>query len=267
MTKFLVYDAEYSRDVAGHALYQQAERYEPTHGLKLPAKDPLISPRWPFRTVAAIAWLEIEVADDGQIFLGQFGAVCGQELTEAQMLQRFFKTVDQLPAHAMLVGWGTGSSDDIQIRLAATRCGVRLPQRMIVPLQPGKRYAAGQLDLMVHVGGDGARVHLAEYCAALRIPAKVVAAPTAVSGLIASGNWSLVQAVCEGDVLSTAAALLYQLPCHFDGARSLGALLSLARLGAARMDRPYAGAFAAWQAELVRRESGRVVEALATLHG
>ena len=112
-----------------------------------------------------------------------------------------------------------------------------------------------------------ARIHLAEYCAALRIPAKVVAGPKAVSSFIASGNWSLVRSVCEGDVLSTAAALLYQFPNHFAGARPLGALLALARMAATKNDCPYAEAFAAWHSHLLRQETARALDALVSLNG
>lgn len=263
MIKFIVYDVEYDRDAYGHSLYQAAERYSSAEGSRVRDHDPRIQPRWPFKWPVTISWVTL-VEDDGKLLADSLQTRSYPEHTEAQVLKAFFQAVNALPASAQVVTWGGSSSDEPQLRLAAMKLGITLPKRFAVPFAPGKRHGSGHVDLMTHLCGDASRVHLAEYCAALRIPAKVTAAPDAVSDLVARGKWSLVKSICENDALSTA-ALLIQADAVRSGASGMfGSLQSLARLGARQMHRPYGEAFQAWAADLVRLENARLIHELAS---
>jgi hypothetical protein len=142
------------------------------------------------------------------------------------------------------------------------RHGIAVPHRLSVPLKPRLRHGDGHIDLMTHMCGDAARVHLAEMCAAFRIPSKVTAPPTAVGGFLACGKWSLVKTICENDVLSTA-VLLAHVVCNRTRTLSpFGALMRRARLGAGHKHRPYADAFEGWINSLLRQETQRCMEEL-----
>ncbi|MBN8818380.1 MAG: hypothetical protein J0I80_06630 [Sphingomonas sp.] len=259
MNKYLVFDVEYATDNEGHALYQTAERFDPTGGERTRDNDPRTNARWVFKQPVCISWLIMEGAD-GHLTPGRLETASMPELNEAEMLTRFFVMLKTLPDNVPLVSWGGSASDEPQLRLAAMRHGMAVPTKLSVPLRPRLRHGEGHIDLMTHMCSDAARVHLAEICAAFRIPAKVTAPPEAVGGLIACGKWSLVKSICENDVLSTA-ALLAHVVCNRTRTLSLfGALMGLARLGAERKHRPYADAFQGWVNTLIRQETQRCFE-------
>lgn len=262
MIKYLVYDAEYDRDHAGHALYQAAERYDPEGIERIREHDPRVDMRWPLKRPVVISWMTIE-EDGGRLVPGQLRSIGQPELSEADMLAQFFAAVSALPASVPLVTWGGSSSDEPQLRLAGMRLGLALPSRLLVPFQAGRRHGPHHVDLLSHLCGDAARVHLAEVCAALRVPAKVVAAPTATAGLIAQRKWSQVKGICENDVLSAAAVLLHAAAPRTSTDTLFGMLIRLARFGAGQQHRPYAEAFAAWGQELERAETNRLLDQLA----
>lgn len=264
MIRYFVYDAEYERDVAGHALYQSAECYDPQGIERVRDTDPRVSMRWVFKRPVAISWLTI-MEENGKLVPGELCSVGQPELTEDELLSAFFKAISALPSNVQMVTWGGSASDEPQIRLAALRQGLAIPPRLLVPFEPGKRYGTGHVDLMFHLCGDGARVHLAEVCAALRVPAKTLAAPTATAGFIATRKWSMVKAICEHDTLSTAAVLLHTAAPRYRKDTLFGMLYRLARLGAAQQHRPYADTFAAWGCSLERAKSAQLVEELARL--
>ena len=261
MIRYFVYDAEYDRDAAGHATYQAAERFDPDGIERLRDKDPRIEPRWVFKRPVAISWLVLK-EEDGKLSPEQFRSIGSPEMSEAELLGAFFSALNELPSNVPVVTWGGSSSDEPQIRLAALRLGLALPNRFQVPFLPGKRHGHGHVDLMTHMCGDAARVHLAEICASLRIPAKIVAAPTDTAGLISRGRWSQVKAVCEGDTLSTAALLIHAASGQGASGNLFGPLLAIARLGAKQTHRPYAEAFDAWANELVRLKSAQLISDL-----
>ena len=258
MIRYFVYDAEYERDAFGHATYQAAERFDPDGIERLRDKDPRIEPRWVFKRPVAISWLLLQ-EEDGKLSPASFRCVGLPEMTEVEMLGEFFSAVNALSSNVPIVTWGGSSSDEPQIRLAAMRHGLALPNRFRVPFEAGKRHGHGHVDLMTHLCGDAARVHLAEICASLRIPAKVVAAPTATAELITRGRWSQVKAVCEGDTLATAALLIQAISGQDISGKHFGPLLAIARLGAKQSHRPYAEAFQAWATELVRHKTAQLM--------
>lgn len=263
MIRYFVYDVEYDRDAYGHSLYQAAERYSSFEGPQLREHDPRVLPRWTFKWPVTISWVTL-VEEDGRLLADGLQTVGCPEQTDGEILKAFFEAVNALPANVPIVTWGGSSSDEPQIRLAAMRLGLRLPSRLVVPLKPGKRHGVGHVDLMTHMCGDAARVHLAEICAALRIPAKVTAAPGAVSDLVARGKWSLVKSVCENDALSAAAVLIHADAAGGNNSWLFGSLQSLARLGARQTHRPYHEAFGAWAADLVRIERAKLIYELAS---
>jgi hypothetical protein len=259
--KYFVFDAEYRTDLEGHALYQAAERFDPEGIERTRDDDPRIKGRWVFKRPVCISWM-ILAEEDGQLRPAQFETIGMPEMDEAEMMRRFLEAVRGLPAHVPLVSWGGSASDEPQLRLAALRHGLTLPSRLAVPFRARARHGDNHVDLMTHMCGDAARVHLAEICAAYRIPAKVTAAPEAVGGLVARGKWSLVKSVCENDVLSTAGVLLHVAHSHASASSLFGALISLARFGAKRTHRPYAEAFECWANVLVRQETAFCLEEL-----
>ncbi|MDE2403155.1 MAG: hypothetical protein KGM17_00375 [Sphingomonadales bacterium] len=262
MIRYFVYDAEYERDAAGHALYQAAEGFDPEGIERLRDRDPRIDMRWVFKRPVAISWLVLE-EEGGKLVPGTLHSLGRPELTEQELLTSFFAAVGELPREVPLVTWGGSSSDEPQLRLAGLRHGLRVPARLMAPFQPGKRFGSGHVDLMTHLCGDAARVHLAEICAALRIPAKTVAPPDATARLIAQGKWSLVKAICENDTLSTTALLVHAVAPNYCAGSLSGTLLGLARAGARQAHRPYAQTFEAWAADLVRQMSLQVLVDLA----
>lgn len=263
MIRYLVYDVEYDRDAYGHSLYQAAERFSSAEGPRLRDNDPRIQARWTFKWPVTISWVTL-VEEDGRLLADSLQTLCCPEQTDGELLKRFFEAINALPANAQVVSWGGSCSDEPQLRLAAMRLGMSLPKRFVVPFQQGKRHGSGHVDLMNHLCGDAVRVHLAEYCAALRIPAKVTAAPIAVSDLVARGKWSLVKSICENDALSTAAVLIHADAVSSGSSMMFGSLQSLARLGARQKHRPYSEAFEAWAADLVRIERARLIYELAS---
>lgn len=263
MSKYLIFDAEYCTDGEGHALYQTAERFEPNGIERTRDRDPRTRERWVFKRPVCLSWLILE-GSDGHLVPSHFETASMPEQDEGEMLVRFFEVLRSLPDNAPIVSWGGSASDVPQIRLAAMRHGMALPPRLQVPFRPGTRHGDGHIDLMTHMCGDAARVHLAEMSAAFRIPAKVTAAPEAVGEFVARGKWAKVKSVCENDVLSTAALLAHVL-CNQTRVLSLfGALMSLARLGAEQTHRPYADAFKGWTHTLLRQETARCFEELLT---
>ena len=261
---YFVFDAEYRTDLEGHALYQAAERFDPDGIERTRDNDPRTRERWVFKRPVCISWM-ILAEEDGQLRPARFETIGMPEIDEAEMLGRFLEAVRTLPAHVPLVTWGGSASDEPQLRLAALRHGLTLPPRLAVPFRARARHGDHHVDLMTHMCGDAARVHLAEMCAAFRIPAKVTAAPEAVGELVARGKWSLVKSVCENDVLSTAGLLLHVAHSHAGASSLFGALIALARFGAARDHRPYAEAFDGWANALLRQETAHCLEQLLEL--
>lgn len=261
MNSFLVFDIEYSVDGEGHALYQAAERFDPDGIERTRDNDPRTCGRWVFKRPVCISWMTMEGAD-GHLTPSILHTASMPEMDEAELLTRFFQALNDLSSEVQLVTWGGSASDIPCLRLAAMRHGMAMPQQLNVPLQPRMRHGNGHIDLMTNLCGDAARVHLAEVCAAFRIPAKVTAAPDAVAGFVARGKWSLVKSVCENDVLSTAALLAHVVCTRTRTLNLFGALVAISQLGAGRTHRPYADAFHGWRNTLVRQETARCLDDL-----
>ena len=253
---YLIFDAEYRVDHEGHALYQAAERHDPDNAIHLRDNDPCVTPRWVFRRPVCISWLVLKQEERG-LSVGRIETAGMPEMDEAEMLGHFFEAVRWLPRNTALVSWGGCTSDVPQLRLAAMRHDIALPEQLAMPFNARIRRPDDHIDLMTHMCGDATRQHMAETCASLRIPAKVTAAPGAVAAFIASGKWSMVKAICENDVLSTAALLAHVLCNRNDASSLFGALRALAMLGSEQVHRPYAEAFTSWASDLLREETAR----------
>ena len=262
--KYVVYDAEYRRDLEGHAIYRAAERHDDDGNIRLTARDPRLEARWPFKRPVCLSWLVMEQQERHLVPLSM-ETIGEPEMDEAGLLSAFLNMVRGLDSTVPLVTWGGCASDEVQLRAAALRHGLRLPARMVVPLRPGLRFSSGHVDLMINMCGDAGRVHLAEACAAFRIPCKISCAPNEIAGLVERRKWPDVKSACEGDVLSTAAMLAHVLHSEGQGFSLFGSLTGLARFGAARQFRSYAPAFETWAHELERAETVRAMAELVSL--
>jgi hypothetical protein len=206
----VVIDAEVRYDHAAHSRYQSAERFLPGDAallsLQQQRSDPRVTPRWPCHRIVALSWLVMTQCEDGlrPVRLETRGM---PEQDEPAALKALFHDVEQL-GDAELVSWGGFNSDLPQILLGAMDAGLRLPRPLVGLLSPWKRGASGHVDLMSEVCGGANPVHLAEVAARLDLPAKLTCRPDLVSRLMDYGKWASVKAVCEGDVLTTAAILM-----------------------------------------------------------
>jgi hypothetical protein len=205
----VVLDAELAYDHEAHARYQAAERFLPADASHLTPRDlrtdPRVTPRWPCHRITTLSWLVMTEAADGlrPLRLETLGL---PEHDEAAVLKAFFAKMEQL-GNVQIVTWGGFHTDLPQLLIAAVDAGLRLPPNLAGLRSPWRRDASGHLDLCSEMCGGAVPAHLAEVAARLRIPAKLTCRPNLVSQLMQQGKWSAVRAVCEGDVLSTAALL------------------------------------------------------------
>lgn len=206
----VVLDAEVRYDHSAHARYQAAERFLPSDAAAFSPQqlrtDPRVSPRWPCHRIVALSWLVMTEAEDGlrPVRLETRGQ---PEHDEAAIIAAFLADMEHL-GHIELVSWGGFSSDLPQILLGAMEAGLRLPPCFAGLQSPWRRGASGHVDLMSEVCGGASPAHLAEVAARLGLPVKLTCRPDLVSRLMDQGKWSSVKAVCEGDVLTTAAILM-----------------------------------------------------------
>lgn len=203
----VVLDAELQYDHAVHARYLASERVIPTDAETLPLRDPRVTPRWPCHRITALSWLVMTEAADGlrPVRLETLGV---PEHDEAATVAGFFADMDGLGGIVRLVTWGGFHNDLPSILLAAATAGLRLPKCLLGLHAPWRREASGHMDLASEVSGGANPPHLAEVAAKLGIPAKLTCRPDLVSKLMELGKWSSVKAVAEGDVLTTAMALM-----------------------------------------------------------
>ena len=206
----VVLDAELAYDREAHARYLAAERFVPADVAHLSPQDlrtdPRVTPRWPCKRITALSWLVMTEAEDGlrPVRLETRGL---PEQDEAAVLKVFLTDMEQL-GRIQIVTWGGFHNDLPQILVGAMDAGLRLPPNLARLQTPWARDASGHLDLCTEMSGGGARAHLAEVAARLRVPAKLTCRPDLVSRLMQQGKWSAVRSVCEGDVLTTAALLM-----------------------------------------------------------
>jgi hypothetical protein len=170
------------------------------------------------------------------------------EQTEREMLQAFLVDISSV-GPADLVSWGGAATDIPQLMLSAGIHGVTLPECLKSFGQPFDMRGRRHTDLMLAMGHNAARVHLAEMAAALEIPVKPVGAPTAVAGYIEAGKWSLVRSTAEADVLTTSLILAHYL--QLTTSSCAGPMCDrIASFAANMTHRPFAGEFAAYRDRL-----------------
>lgn len=203
-------------DDAGHQRYRAMERWTPAdaesarsrRGYEV-SKDPLLTPRWPFQTVVALSAMVLVEHCDGNLELARFDTFNAPRLDEKGVIASLFHLLAQLPPGAEMVTWAGASHDLPLIILAALRNGVPLPKGWgwLAFCGDGR---GNHIDLCrVLTGGSKMKlVHMAEYLAALSVPAKLTAPPFAVASLIAAGDFGSLEEVVEGDVISTALLLV-----------------------------------------------------------
>ena len=206
----VVLDAECAYDHESHARYHVAERFQPADAAHLSPREvrtnPRVTPRWACRRITTLSWMVMTEAEDGlrPVRMETRGL---PEQNEAAILAAFFADMEHL-GKVQLVTWGGFHTDLPQILIAAMDAGLRLPTCLTALQSPWRREASGHLDLCSEICGGAAPMHLAEVAARLHIPAKLTCRPDLVTSLMEQGKWSSVRAVCEGDVLTSAALLM-----------------------------------------------------------
>lgn len=196
-------------DHTAHKRYQQMERWAPTDSGRTSrphytrGEDPLLTPRWPFQTIATASLLVARENVDGGIDVVRLVTYSAPEQDERGVLVGILKELADTPADAELVSWG-GAMHDVPLFVAGcARYGLTLSSGWKW-LAFGGASAARHLDLMrVFTGGFKMKpVHATEMLAAMDLPGKLVAKPSAIAKMIEAGEWQMVGEACEGDCIS-----------------------------------------------------------------
>lgn len=207
---------------SGHNRYLAMERFDPAahdgtprRGYD-PANDPLITPRWVFQTIHAVSLLVLVESAGGNLEVASMTTLSTAITDELGILKGLLSVLDNLPPGAELVTWGGAWHDLPIITAALLRYGLALPHRWRWMAWGGEgKQPHLDLSRALSAGSKMKPVHLAEYLAALDIPAKLSAPPFAVARLIEAGNFELVEEIVEGDVI-TLGLLLARWRCLFD---------------------------------------------------
>lgn len=249
MKRYVVLDIEHRIDREAHARYLAAERFDPDGSKPLPAHDERATPRWPFRRAVAASWLVLTQAAPGEpLEPGSLHSFGMPEQDEAAILRALFGLLASLNGDCEIVTWGGASTDIPSLLLSASIHDVQLPELLRPLARPFDVRQRRHIDLMLALAGSAARVHLAEVAAALSIPAKCVAPPGAIAGLIERGKWPMVKAVAEADVFTT--ALLLGRYVGLSEGQFFGTADRIAGVAASQAHRPYAADFAAYRDRL-----------------
>ena len=200
-------------DEAGHRRYQRMERWTPgddrasrRHYER--SEDPLHTPRWVFQTITTAAAMVLVEHVDGNVDVSRFVTLSAPVHDEREVVEGLFQVLADAPAGAELVSWAGSFHDLPLLTCAAMKHGLTLPAdwRWIAFGGDGRQRHLDHARLLT--GGLKMKpIHQAEYAAALDIPAKMTAKPSVVAKLIDTGQWDLVQEVCEGDVITGALLL------------------------------------------------------------
>jgi hypothetical protein len=145
--------------------------------------------------------------EDGNIEVSRFVTLSEPDHNEKEIVEGLLQVLEDAP-NAELVSWGGAMHDLPLLVLGALKHGLTLPKGWQW-MAFGSDGRVRHIDFArVLTGGFKMKpVHQAEYLASLNIPAKLSAAPWAVTKLIYAEQWDLVQEVCEGDVVSCALLL------------------------------------------------------------
>jgi hypothetical protein len=207
---FVIFDIESAvLDLTAHRRYQQMERWVPTADDRpsrpgyLRGDDPLRTPRWPFQTLTTASVLVAREHIDGGLDVVRFVTYSAPVCDEKAVVAGVLKELADAPEGADLCTFG-GAMHDIPLLIAAaTRHGLTLPRGWAWMAFGGKN-AGRHVDLLrIYTGGFAMKpVHQGELLAAFDLPGKLVAKPAAVARLIEAKQWSLVQEICECDVVS-----------------------------------------------------------------
>ena len=213
---WVVFDIESAvLEDAGHRRYQATERWTPRNDDDQPGRrgytrgeDPLRTPRWIFQTITTACAMVLTEHLDGNVDVARFVTLSAPEHDERAVVEGLLQVLADAPADADLASWAGTFHDSPMLVCAAMRHGLTLPSAW-------KWLAFGGDGRQRHI--DFARVatanmkmkpiHEAEFLSAFDIPAKLSAPAFAVAKLIEAQQWDVVQAQCEGDVISTALLL------------------------------------------------------------
>lgn len=203
-------------DETAHKRYQHMERWTPQpnnqhsrRGYKR-SEDPLQTPRWPFQTIVTASIMLLVEHSDGNVEVSRFVTLSAAEHSERAIVEGVLRVLADTPIGAELVSWGGAWHDLPLLTLGAMKHGLSLPRDWSWMAWGGEGRVRHIDFARVLTGGSKMKpVHMAEYAAALNIPAKLSAAPYLVSKLIAVGEFELVEEICEGDVITTALLLAH----------------------------------------------------------
>lgn len=255
---YLVFDLESAViDHAGHARYQEMERWVPErddHKSRRDyarADDPVKTARWVFQTVVMASAMLLIEHPDGNLDIARFERFGAPDRDERQLVTDLIAFFAQAPGNVEMVTWG-GAMNDFPILLnALQRHGLTLPSglRWMSFGGDGRNH---HLDLMrLLTGGFKMKpVHMAEYAASLDIPAKLTAPAWQVSELIRNRCWGMVADICDGDVITTALLLARWRQLH-DGRADIATVEDrlLRRICEYRPDAGYTAALNAKRAD------------------
>lgn len=226
---YVVLDCESAvLDHAGHRRYQAMERWTPDDSGRpsrphyTRGEDPLQTPRWPFQTITTASVLVARENPQGGIDVVRFTTYSAPVCDEKGVLAGVLKELADTPADTELVSWGGAMHDVPLIVAGCARYGLTLPGGWRW-LSFGGANAARHLDLMrVFTGNFKMKpVHQTELLAAMDLPGKLVAKPSAVTKLIEAGQWRMVREVCESDCISELLLLARWRQLH-DGRADVG---------------------------------------------
>ena len=209
---YAVIDIEsYVRTDEAHRRYQDAERYQPGQRSRRgyePDKDPVRNPRWPFQEIVCASVMILTEHQQGNLQVMRFETFSRPQHDEAQIVANLFKVIADAPRGTEIASWQGANHDLPLILRAALSAGLTLPAN-VAWLCWGGEGRVGHIDLARYLSGGlkMKQVHMAEYAAALDVPAKIASLPASVARLGREGKWDLVRATCEGDVITTALIL------------------------------------------------------------
>lgn len=214
-----------------HRRYQATEHFSMRAGQRESGRrrgqrgsnDPLINARWMFQRITVASVMVCATHDDGNIVPVSLDTFSAPEMEEADILNRIFAIVDDLPRDATeLVTYGGVWADVPLVVIRAMKHGLTLPGAWAGWMPWGGQGKCPHVDLMrVLTGSSKMKAsHMSEFAAVLDLPVKITAAPWRAAEFMKNGEWQRVQEMCESDCIATA-MLFAAWRLTFDGRSSL----------------------------------------------
>lgn len=211
---FIVFDLEtVVTDTRGHQAYLPMERYKPCAGSRsrrgyAPQDDPLITPRWVFQSIVAASAMLLTQHPEGNLQIESFETWTAETHNEPAIVTALLNLMADVPQGTRLASWGGAWHDIPMLLRAAQTCGATLPAGWDwLSFGGDGRVAHVDLQRIVTGGSKMKLIHMAEYAAAVGVPAKITERPFAPARLYQEKAWEKLEEVVEGDVITTACLL------------------------------------------------------------